>query len=138
MLDEVLAAVPAEQTRAYLLRVAEGEGARVCRELNRLRLVDNSEEQHRPISASVLVSKGDAIREVRIQKEKEEWERRRREKEAAKQRHLRAVFDDADSIWAHAGALVASGKVKAYDEAAAKLNRPIACCKNLIYRQILE
>ncbi len=106
---------------AYLLRVAEGEGARVGRELNRLRIPEHSESHFQSVSHSQLASRANEIYEARVRKEKIEQAIRRRQEQAEERMRVKAIFENADSIWEETDNLVNEGKTKGYDTAATDL-----------------
>jgi len=120
-LSKVLSKMSVIDVRAYLKRVGEGDGGRVCRELNRSRIMKRVEAPSASISGSALAARAREIRDTRLRKEREKAHRNRRKREAVRKRHLQAVYTDAKSIWGDADRLAAECRVKSYDLAAAKL-----------------
>ena len=118
-LDKALGKLSRDDMRKYLLRVAEGEAARVSVELNRLIPPPVDADSGRRRRVCELWELARRIREQRLRREAEREERERRKREAKRKVHLESLFQRADEVWTKAEKLAGPAKSSAYDQAAA-------------------
>lgn len=122
LIAQVLANIPVSEMRAWLERVAAGDGSRVMAELNRLTYPRRAETAAGPgMSCRDLAARAFAVREARIQREAKAAAEKRKCEEAARKRHLASVMQRADSIWASLDDLMDEKTASSYDQAAAQL-----------------
>lgn len=123
-MDEILANMPVSEMKRFLLRVADGEGARVMSELSRLTYRPRPEDKQAIDSPKCveLASRAIEVQGARIRREAEEREAKRKHKEQLKKLHLASVLKRADTIWPGLDALMERKVASAYDEVAAKLS----------------
>jgi hypothetical protein len=121
-----LGSLDVAQKDRWLVRVLEGDGARLRWELRkRLRdgLDDGAGREQEPRTAGSLVERGRELADQRMRQAKlERAERQRREAErraAARQRHLDELAGREPELWTQVDELIATLKPKAYDEAVA-------------------
>jgi len=124
-----LAALDIEQKDEWLVRVLEGEGARIRWELAaRLRdeRRDGPPAGQEPRTVDVLVERASELAEERLRrKQLERSERRRRQAErraTARQQHLDGLTGRELELWKQVDELIATLKPNAYDQAVALLN----------------
>lgn len=120
-LREAVAGLSREELVAYLLRVADGEGARVSGELNRPTGSSVPTDGPRRRSLGELWKSVNACREARLRRETEEKERKERERKAKRKTFLTSLIGKADTVWQEAYTLADRKNGSAYDEAAGKL-----------------
>ena len=118
-LEKALGKLSRDDMREYLLRVAEGEAARVSVELNRLIPPPVDADSGRRRRVCELWELARRIREQRLRREAEREERERRKREAKRKVHLESLFQRADEVWTKAEKLAGPAKSSAYDQAAA-------------------
>jgi hypothetical protein len=107
--------------RALLARVAEGGGASVMAELNRLTYPPVQTPVGQAIMCTDFVAETIATREVRHKKEaKAEAAKRQREAELRK-RHLASILRRADTIWSGLNPLMDQRIAFAYDQVSVQL-----------------
>ena len=117
----VLEKLSASEMRAFLARVAEGGGAGVMIELNRLTYPRVQIPDGRAMRCTDFAAKAIETREARLKKEAAaEAAKRQREAEQLKQR-LASVFQRANTIWSGLDPLMDQKIASAYDQAAAQL-----------------
>ena len=115
-LQEAIAQLKVRDAREYLLRVANGEGARVMAELNWLatrhaRCEDGPRRRVRELSEAAAIR-----RAKRERREAQAQERKRREEEAKRKAHLEAILARADEVWQGFSSLAERKTASAYDE----------------------
>lgn len=123
-----LASLDVTQKDEWLVRVLEGDGARLRWELRkRLRdeLDDGAGRKQEPRTAGSLVERARELADQRLRRAKQERaERLRREAErraTARRRHLEKLAGREPELWTQIDDLIATLKPRAYDEAAALL-----------------
>jgi hypothetical protein len=118
---KVLEGLPAPEMRALLERVAAGDGPRVTAELNRMACPHAEAPDGQAMSCTEFAARTIEVREARRKREATvAAEKERREKEARK-RHLAAVMQRADTIWAGLDPLMEQKVASAYEQVAAQL-----------------
>ena len=120
-LRDVVGALSSEEMTAFLLRVAAGEGGRVCAELNRLVRDRCQNEGTSQRSLGQLWKSARRQRDKRLQRETEEKEQRRREHEAKCRAHLQSLLEHADTAWKEADSLAQHRGKTSYDKAAERV-----------------
>jgi hypothetical protein len=117
----VLEKLSVSEMRALLARVAEGSGASVMAELNRLTYPRVQIPVGPAMRCTDLAAKSIETREARLKKEAAaEAAKRQREAERRKQ-HLTSVLQRANSIWSGLDPLMDQKIGSAYDQAAVQL-----------------
>jgi hypothetical protein len=120
-ISTVLEKLSVSDMRGMLARVAEGGGARVMAELNRLTNPPVQIPAGEAISCADFAAKTVEVREIRHKKEaKAAAAKQQREAERRKQ-HLAAIMQRADTVWSELASLMDQKIASAYDLAAAKL-----------------
>jgi hypothetical protein len=120
-LAEVLEQLSVSEMRSLLARVAEGGGAGVMTELNRLTYPRVQAPPSRAMRCIDFAAEALKTRRARQKRETEiAATKRQRELELRKQ-HLASVFLRADSIWSGLGALMDQKIASAYEQAASQL-----------------
>ena len=118
----VLEGLSVSEMRALLARVAEGGGAGVMTELNRLTYPRVQIPTGQAMRCTDFAAKALETREERQKKEaKAAAAKRQREAELRKQ-HLASIMQRADTIWSGLDPLMDQRIASAYDQAAAQLH----------------
>ncbi len=120
-LEQALGKLSRGDMRDYLLRVAEGQGARVSAELNRLVPPPLDVDSGRRRRMCEMRDLANGIREERLRRQAEERDRERRKHEAERKAHLESLIARADEVWREAEAMAELKKASAYDQAAARI-----------------
>ena len=109
------------QLRALLQRVAQGQGARVTSELNRLTYPAAETPETAGMTCNEFAKRTLEIRKVRLEREAEAAEAKRKNEQEARRQHLASLMKGADTIWAGLAPLMDQKIASAYDQAAAQL-----------------
>lgn len=112
---------PACAGRALLARVAEGGGAGVMNELNRLTHPRAQTPVGQAMSCVDFAAKSIKARELRQKKEAATAAAQREREEQLRKQHLASVLRRADTIWAGLNPLMDQKVSSAYDQAATQL-----------------
>jgi hypothetical protein len=113
--------LPVAEMRAFLERVAEGDGSRVMSELNRLAFLRVETPAGQGMTCTEFAAKTIAVRQARCAQEAAAQAEKRKREEEERQRHLASVLQRAETIWAGLDSLMEQKKASAYDEAAVQL-----------------
>jgi len=119
--SDALVKLSTSDMKALLARVAEGDGARVMSELNRL-----TQPRIEPTTGATLTcvdfaTKALAVRKARLAEEAKAKEAEKKRAAKARQRHLEDVMKRVDHIWAGLDPLMEEKIASAYDNVAAQL-----------------
>jgi hypothetical protein len=117
----VLERLSASEMRALLARVAEGGGAGVMTELNRLTYPPVEIPVGQAMSCVDLAAKALETRELRQTKEAEAAAAKRQREAELRKQHLASIMQRADTVWAGLDPLMDQKIASAYDQAAAQL-----------------
>jgi hypothetical protein len=117
----VLEKLSVSEMRALVARVAEGGGASVMAELNRLTYPPVVPTGGQTLRCTDFAAQVLEIRKTRQKKEAEAAEANRRAKVEARKQHLASVFERSGSIWPGLEPLMEQKKASAYDQVAAQL-----------------
>lgn len=120
-LSDALATLPLADMKALLVRVAEGDGARVMSELNRLTFAKVEEPAGPKLNCIELAAHVMAVHAARMKKEARAAAAKRRKEAAERRLHLDGVMGRADAIWAGLEPLMAEKIASAYDRSTAQL-----------------
>ena len=107
--------------RALLARVAEGGGAGVMAELNRLTYPRVQIPVGQAMRCADFAAKTNAARGVRQKKEAEAAAAKRQREAELRKQHLASVMERADTLWSRLDPLMDQKIASAYDQAAAQL-----------------
>ena len=117
----VLEKLPVSDMRALLARVAEGGGAGVMTELNRLTYPREQIAVGEAMRCTDFAAKTIETREVRHKQEREAAAAKRQREAELRKQHLTSIMQRADTIWLGLDPLMDQKIASAYDEAAAQL-----------------
>jgi hypothetical protein len=117
----VLERLSASEMRAFLARVAEGGGAGVMAELNRLTYPRVQIPLGQAISCLDFAEKAIETRETRLKKAAAAAAAKRQQEAELRKQHLASVMQRADRIWSGLDPLMDQKIASAYDQAAAQL-----------------
>jgi hypothetical protein len=118
----VLETLSASEMRALLARVAEGGGAGVMAELNRLTYPRVQIPAGQAMRCTDLAAKTIEAREDRRKKEAKAAAAKRQREAELRQQQLASIMQRADSIWSGLDPLMDQKIASAYDQAAAQLH----------------
>ena len=107
--------------KSLLQRVAEGDGARVMSALNRLTYPPVDMPAGQALTCVDFATQAIKVRDARLKKEAHAAAAERKRAAAARKRHLEAVMNRADKMWAGLDPLMDQKIASAYDDAAAQL-----------------
>ncbi len=116
-LDEISVA----DMKALLVRMADGDGARVMSELNCLTHQEMEKSTGEAMSCVDFAARAIKVREARLKKEARAEAAERRRAAAARKRHLEDVLKRAAAIWVELDSLMNEKESSAYDNVAAQL-----------------
>lgn len=119
--EDLLEEIPVSELRAWLRRVADGDGSRVMAELNRLTVAPADAPIGQVITCADFAAKLEQVREARLKKEAQEEAKKAKQKAKERRRHLDSVLMQADMIWAGLDPLMDEKIASAYDRAASQL-----------------
>ena len=117
----VLEKLSVTEMRALLARVAEGGGAGVMAELNRLTYPPVPIPAGQAMRCTDFAAKTIETREVRQNKEAEAAAAKRQRAAEARKQHLTSILPRADTLWSGLEPLMDQKIAAAYDQAAAQL-----------------
>ncbi len=117
----ILDGLPVGEMKAFLQRVADGDGSRVMSELNRLSYPQVEAPSGEVMTCVDFATRVFEIRETRRQKEEQAAAAERKRAAAARKRQLKSILKKADTIWAELDVLMDKKIAAAYDDAAAQL-----------------
>ena len=117
----VLEKLSVPEMRALLARVAEGGGAGVMAELNRLTYPRVQIPAGQAMRCTDFATKTIATREIRRKQEAEKAAANRQRKAELRKEHLASVLQRADTLWSGLDLLMDQKIASAYDQAAAQL-----------------
>lgn len=120
-IDAALERLSVSEMRALLARVAEGGGAGVMTELNRLTYPQVKIPVGQAMSCVDFAAKVIETREARQKKETEAAAAKRRREADLRRQHLASVMRRADTIWLGFDPLMGQKVTLAYDQVAAQL-----------------
>lgn len=120
-LATVLEKLSASEMRAFLGRVAEGGGAGVMAELNRLTYPRVQIRAGQGMRCIDLASKAIKTREGRQKKEAEAAAAKRQREAEQRKQHLASILQRANTIWSGLDALMDQKIASAYDQMAVQL-----------------
>ena len=120
-ITKVIENLSESQMRALLQRVAQGDGAKVSSELNRLTYPIAETPVSPAITCSEFAEKTLEARELRLKKEAKAAEAKRKREQEARKKHLASVMKRADTIWAGLDPLMDQKIASVYDQATAQL-----------------
>ena len=118
----VIEELPESEMRQLLQRVAQGDGARVMSELNRLTYPVAEAPATPGMTCTEFAARILDVRKARLEREAQAAEAKRQCEQEARRQHLAAVMKRADTIWAGLDSLMDQKIASAYDQAAAQLN----------------
>jgi hypothetical protein len=119
--EDLLEEIPVSELRAWLRRVADGDGSRVMAELNRLTVAPADAPIGQAITCADFAAKLEQVREARLKQEAQEEAKKAKQKAKERRRHLDSVLMQADMIWAGLNPLMDEKIASAYDRAASQL-----------------
>jgi hypothetical protein len=117
----VLEKLSASEMRAFLARVAEGAGAGVMAELNRLTYPRMQIPVGQAMRCTDFAAKAIEAREARLKKEAAAAAAKRQHEAELRKQHLASVIQRADSIWSGLDPLMDQKIASAYDQVAIQL-----------------
>ncbi|HZL44098.1 MAG TPA: hypothetical protein VFD66_12570 [Verrucomicrobiae bacterium] len=117
----VLERFPVSEMRALLARVAEGGGAGVMAELNRLTYPRVQNPVGQAMKCTDFAAKTIETRDVRHKQEAEAASAKRQREAKLRKQHLASILRRADTIWSGLDPLMDQKIASAYDQAAAQL-----------------
>ena len=120
-ISAVLERLSLSETRALLARVAEGGGARVMAELNRLTFPRAPIPVGKATRCTDFAAKTIETREAQHKKDAEAAAAKRQREAELRKRHLVSVMQRADRIWSGLDPLMDQKIASAYDQAATQL-----------------
>jgi len=119
----VLERLSVSEMRALLARVAEGGGAGVMTELNRLTYPRAQIPAGQAMRCTDFAAKTIEAREERQKKEAKAAAAKRQREAELRKRHLAAIMQRADTVWSGLDPLMDQKIASAYDQAAAQLQQ---------------
>ncbi len=119
--SDALDKLSASDMKALLARVADGDGARVMSELNRLTQPRIESAVGDTLSCVTFATKALAVRQARLEEEAKAKEAKKRRAAKARRRHLEDVMKRSDDIWAGLDPLMEEKIASAYDDVAEQL-----------------
>jgi hypothetical protein len=117
----VLERISVSEMRAFLERVAVGDGSRVMSELNRLTYPASAISARAALSCTGFAAKAVEIGDARRKKEAETAAEKQKCEAEARSQRLVSVMQRVDTIWGGLDPLMAQKDASAYDQAAAQL-----------------
>jgi hypothetical protein len=117
----VVERLPVPEMRALLARVAEGDGARVMSELNRLTNPAPAIRDVPTLSCTDFAAQVVKVREKRRKSEAKAAAAKRKQEEEARRQRLASVMQQADAIWTGLDPLMDQKVAGAYDQVATQL-----------------
>lgn len=117
----VLERLSVSEMRALLARVAEGSGAGVMNELNRLRYPRLPNPAGQFMRCTEFAAKSLEIRKARENQEAKAAAAKQQHEAELRRQHLASIMQRADSIWSGLDPFMAQKVTSAYDQAATQL-----------------